>query len=111
MEPGQYTITDDLTYLEIRSARSTSAASVGKYYKNDTFTVYQVFPETLGIVWGRVCENVSGAMRYVGMRVNNHDKVAQVHPEIDTSADMMIMKHERELSKLIEWARTKGYTG
>jgi hypothetical protein len=48
---------------------------VGVYGKGVPFTVYQVYPEKDGIVWGRVSSNTGeGTSRYVGLRVVNQIK-------------------------------------
>jgi hypothetical protein len=63
--------------LNIRSQMDTQSATnrVGVYTRNVPFTVYEVYPEKNGIVWGRVSSNTgSGTSRYVGLRVTNQDK-------------------------------------
>ena len=74
MVPGDYTAVET---LNIRSQMNTKNLNniVGGYTNGVPFTVYQVYPETGGIVWGRVSSNTGdGSSRYVGLRVNNHVK-------------------------------------
>jgi hypothetical protein len=74
MVPGDYTA---LETLNIRSQMKTSPLGniVGGYTNGVPFTVYQVYAEKDGIVWGRVSSNTGdGTSRYVGLRVNNHVK-------------------------------------
>lgn len=70
---GDYTALVD---LNIRATMKTMGnIPVGVYHKGVPLTVYQVYPEENGIVWGRVSSNTgSGMGRYVGLRVNNHVK-------------------------------------
>lgn len=74
MVPGDYTATEP---LNIRSQMNTKNVNniVGGYTNGVPFTVYQVYPEKDGIVWGRVSSNTGdGFSRYVGLRVNNRVK-------------------------------------
>ena len=71
---GDYTALVD---LNIRSQMDTQSATnqVGVYSRGTPFTVYQVYPEKNGIVWGRVSSNTgSGTSRFVGLRVNTNLK-------------------------------------
>ena len=77
--PGLYKIVTELDYLEIRAARSSTSPSRGRYYKNDTFPIYKVFPEMGGIIWGAASSNPVESIA-VGMRVSNHDKVIFIAP-------------------------------
>jgi hypothetical protein len=73
--PGEYTALVD---LNIRKQMDTESLTngAGVYMRSVPFTVYQVYPEKRGIVWGRVSSNTgSGDSRYVGLRVNNNVKV------------------------------------
>lgn len=86
--PGDYTALVD---LNIRSQMDTQSATnrVGVYGRGLPFTVYQVYPEKEGIVWGRVSSNTgAGTSRYVGLRVTNQpkaqlEKAFPVEPEGD----------------------------
>lgn len=72
--PGDYTALVDLI---IRSQMDTKSATnrVGVYSRGLPFTVYEVYPEKDGIVWGRVSSNTgSGTSRFVGLRVTNNFK-------------------------------------
>lgn len=74
MVPGDYTAMET---LNIRSQMVTKNLNniVGGYTNGVPFTVYQVYPEKDGIVWGRVSSNTGdGSSRFVGLRVNNHVK-------------------------------------
>jgi len=78
--PGDYTA---LGSLYIRSQMKTSPSSniVGMYSNGVPFTVYQVYPEKDGIVWGRVSSNTGdGKSRYVGLRVLNNSKAKLEQP-------------------------------
>jgi hypothetical protein len=74
MVPGDYTALVD---LKIRAQMETQSTTnqVGVYGRGVPFTVYQVYPEDKGIVWGRVSSNTgNGTSRYVGLRVINNVK-------------------------------------
>jgi len=74
MVPGDYTA---LGVVNIRLQMKTMPATniVGGYSNGLPFTVYQVYPEVNGIVWGRVSSNTGdGKARYVALRVNNNVK-------------------------------------
>ncbi len=74
MVPGDYTALGNVT---IRSQMKTvpSTNIVGGYTNGLPFTVYQVYPEVDGIVWGRVSSNTGeGKARYAALRVNNNEK-------------------------------------
>jgi hypothetical protein len=83
-KPGLYQIATDLTFLEIRASRSSTVPSVGKYFKNDTFSIYNVYPESGGIIWGATSSNPAET-KAVGMRVENRDKVIFVAPFPNTA--------------------------
>lgn len=92
MVPGAYTATQA---LNIRSQMETKSNTniVGGYSNGSPFTVYEVYPEKDGIVWGRVSSNVGdGVSRFVGLRVNNQvkarlDKAAE--PQKDSLAELV----------------------
>lgn len=72
--PGDYTA---MGLVNIRSQMKTVPATniVGAYTNGLPFTVYQVYPEVDGIVWGRVSSNTGdGKARYVALRVANNVK-------------------------------------
>lgn len=73
MVEGDYTA---LVNLNIRATMKTVGnLPVGAYFKGVPFTVYEVYPEENGIVWGRVSSNTgSGTSRFVGLRVTNQMK-------------------------------------
>ena len=78
--PGDYTALLD---LNIRSQMDTQSAAnrVGVYSRGVPFTVYEVYPEVNGIVWGRVSSNTGyGTSRYVGLRVTNQLKAVLEKP-------------------------------
>lgn len=88
---GDYTALVD---LNIRAAaRTMGNIPVGVYSKGVPFTVYQVYPEDNGIVWGRVSSNTgSGTSRFVGLRVNNQIKAhleKAFKPERDSQEDLV----------------------
>lgn len=75
MVPGEYTA---LGVVNIRSQMKTTPTTnlVGGYSNGLPFTVYQVYAEVDGIVWGRVSSNTGeGKARYAALRVNNNVKV------------------------------------
>lgn len=88
MVPGDYTAIVDLI---IRSQMDTQSSGnrVGVYSRGLPFTVYEVYPEKDGIVWGRVSSNTgSGTSRFVGLRVTNNlkahlEKAFSVEPNGD----------------------------
>jgi hypothetical protein len=74
MVPGDYTALVD---LNIRSQMDTKSVTnrIGVYARGLPFTVYEVYPEKDGILWGRVSSNTGlGTSRYVGLRVTNQAK-------------------------------------
>ena len=74
MVPGDYTALLD---LKIRLQMDTQSATnqVGVYTRGVNFTVYEVYPEKNGILWGRVSSNTgTGSSRFVGLRVANQAK-------------------------------------
>jgi len=74
MVPGDYTALVD---LNIRSQMDTKSVTnrIGAYSRGLPFTVYEVYPEKDGILWGRVSSNTGlGTSRYVGLRVTNQAK-------------------------------------
>lgn len=74
MVPGDYTALVD---LNIRSQMDTESVTnrVGAYTRGVPFTVYEVYPEVNGIIWGRVSSNTGhGTARYVGLRVASNLK-------------------------------------
>ena len=86
MIPGDYTALLD---LKIRSQMDTKSATnrVGVYFRGVPFTVYEVYPEKDGIVWGRVSSNTgNGTSRYVGLRVANQVKATLEKAFEDTSS-------------------------
>lgn len=71
---GDYTALLD---LKIRTQMDTQSVTniVGTYMRGVPFTVYEVYPERNGIVWGRVSSNTgNGTSRFVGLRVTNQLK-------------------------------------
>lgn len=71
--PGAFTVIVDL--LQIRPSMNTINAPVGVFRNGEPFTVFEVYPERDGIIWGRISSNTGGGVsRYVGLRVNNHPK-------------------------------------
>jgi hypothetical protein len=85
MVPGDYTA---LVNLNIRTQMDTQSVTnrVGVYSRGLPFTVYEVYPEKNGIVWGRVSSNTgSGTSRYVGLRVTN-----QVKAKLEKAFETMI---------------------
>ena len=86
MVPGDYTALVD---LRIRSQMDTQsiANQVGVYTRGVPFTVYEVYPEQNGILWGRVSSNTgAGVARYVGLRVTNQLK-AKLEKAFDIKPD------------------------
>lgn len=74
MVAGDYTALVD---LNIRAQMDTESVTnrVGVYSRGVPFTVYEVYPERGGIVWGRVSSNTgNGTARFVGLRVTNQLK-------------------------------------
>lgn len=90
--PGDYTA---LVNLNIRLQMDTQSVTnhVGVYGRGVPFTVYEVYPELNGIVWGRVSSNTgSGRSRYVGLRVVNQSKakLEKAFVEKETQADSLV---------------------
>ena len=74
MVSGAYTAIDPM-HIRLQMKTSPTTNIVGGYSNGVPFTVYQVYSENDGIVWGRVSSNTGdGQARYVGLRVNNHVK-------------------------------------
>lgn len=89
--PGEYTA---LGVVNIRSQMKTTPATnqVGGYTNGLPFTVYQVYDEVDGIVWGRVSSNTgSGKARYVALRVNNNVK-AKLEKAFDAEGSNALIK-------------------
>lgn len=115
MVAGDYTALVD---LNIRSQMDTQSATnrVGVYGRGVPFTVYEVYPEKNGIVWGRVSSNTgSGTARYVGLRVTNQDKAhlenAFIEPVLESTNDELLVNAINALTqavnKLIEAVLSK----
>lgn len=107
-KPGHYTA---LVSLNIRAAMNTyTGMVVGGYRMGEPFTVYQVYPEVGGIVWGRVSSNTgSGAARYVALRVNNHPKAkleAVFEQEPIPTTGLLAWAVEAD-----KWMRLNGFKG
>lgn len=106
-QPGAYTALEN---VNIRASMNVmfDRNIVGGYRNGEPFTVYEVFPEKGGIVWGRVSSNTGGgSARYVALRVNNHPK-----------AQMVTLSEPLPSVSLLEWAnnvdtwmRLQGYKG
>lgn len=109
MKPGEYTA---LGVMNIRASMVTniSVNLVGGYRNGQPFTVYQVYPEQNGIVWGRVSSNTGeGQARYVALRVNQNAKAKMERafdeePEPSPNVEVWI-------NSVDQWARSKGFTG
>ena len=85
MVPGDYTALGVVNIrLQMKTMPSTNI--VGGYSSGLPFTVYQVYPEVDGILWGRVSSNTgAGKARYVALRVNNNVK-AKLEKAFDVEA-------------------------
>lgn len=86
MVPGDYTALID---LRIRSQMDTKSVTnqVGVYSRGVPFTVYEVYSEKDGIVWGRVSSNTgAGTSRFVGLRVVNQVK-ARLEKAFEAKSD------------------------
>ncbi len=80
-----------LDNFQIRPKMDTTVPSVGQFKNGETFTVFQVFPEVNGIVWGRISSNTNGLpSRFVGLRVNNHPKAQLVERFADEDQNNLI---------------------
>jgi len=91
--PGDYTA---INVVNIRTQMKTSPATnqVGGYSNGVPFTVYQVYPEVDGILWGRVSSNTGeGKARYAALRVNNNVK-AKLEKAFDPDAGERAFLHE-----------------
>lgn len=107
MKPGSYTALDA---MNIRAAMNTMVNGniVGGYKNGSLFTVYEVFPEKGGIVWGRVSSNTGGGTaRYVALRVNNHPK-AQMVPLSEPIPGVTLLEWAQSVDA---WLRVQGYKG
>ena len=100
--PGEYTA---LGNMNIRASMNTLNVFnlVGGYRNGEPFTVYEVYPEKNGIVWGRVSSNTGGgSSRYTALRVNNHPKAKLVEESPDAPSWQ---------EAIDAWARSKGFVG
>jgi hypothetical protein len=95
MVPGDYTATGVVNIRSQMKSQSTTNI-VGGYSNGLPFTVYQVYDEIDGIVWGRVSSNTgAGKARYVALRVNNNVKAKlekAFEPEAGDSALVSALK-------------------
>jgi len=95
MVPGDYTALLDLK-IRLQMDTQSMTNQVGVYMRGVPFTVYEVYPERNGIVWGRVSSNTgNGTSRYVGLRVTNQVKAKlekAFEPEGSDDALMVTMK-------------------
>lgn len=78
--------------------------------------VYSVLTKKDNTTWGRISEHdAAGIAEWVCIQGLNRTYLkllkASNDDSTDISFDMLLMKHERELERLKEWARTQGYTG
>lgn len=120
--PGEYKVLVDR--LQIRGTPDTNVnnfilnvqGQIQRLTKGQSFPVYRVITTKQGWEWGVI--NQDGDKDHYVCLWNLNTRFAELIkplldelPEVDTAIDMMIMKHERELERLKEWARTKGYTG
>lgn len=108
-KPGHYTA---LQTMNIRAAMNTmtDANLVGRYSNGEPFSVYEVYPETGGIVWGRVSSNTGGGTsKYVALRVNNHPKVMFEKPFAQEQLPTTSLLNWA--TGIDAWARVQGYKG
>lgn len=92
--PGRYTVTNHDGIL-LRASMSTLQMTniKGKYSLGNNFTVYQVYPEVGGILWGRVTSSVeTGTALYVALRVENKPKVKMEQALEDDDGVMLALK-------------------
>lgn len=77
--------------------------------------IYSTLTKKDNTTWGRISEHdAAGIAEWVCIQGLNRTYMKLLKAstsETDTTFDMLLMKHERELERLKEWARTKGYTG
>lgn len=77
--------------------------------------VYSVLTKKDNTTWGRLSPpDSTGSANWVCIQGLNRTYMKFIRPfedEPDVSTDMLVIKHEREIERLKEWARTKGYTG
>ncbi len=88
--PGAYTVLNE--QINIRTQMNTLVTSnvVGAFKNGEPFTVFEVYPEDKGIVWGRVSSNTGGGQaRFVALRVNNHPKVRLERAFAGTTSDLV----------------------
>ena len=101
MVPGDYTALLD---LKIRLQMDTQSATnqVGVYTRGVNFTVYEVYPEKNGILWGRVSSNTgTGSSRFVGLRVANQAKAKLEKAFESESGDSSLVSAIKELTAAI----------
>lgn len=105
---GAYTA---LGKMNIRAGMHTNAGIVGGYSNGDPFTVFEVYPEKDGIVWGRVSSNTGGgSLRFTALRVNNHPK-AHLEKAFEETPSTPMPRLEMWIRELDQWARANGYNG
>ena len=77
--------------------------------------VYSTLTKKDNTTWGRISEHdAAGIAEWVCIQGLNRTYMKLLKAstsEMDTTFDMMLMKHDRDLERLKEWARTQGYTG
>lgn len=106
--PGAYTATQK---LNIRAAMNSTAQLVGGYSNGEPFTVFEVYPEKDGIVWGRVSSNTGGgSSRYVALRVNNHPKVT-LEKAFDETPSTPMPRLEMWIREVDSFLRGNGFNG
>lgn len=107
MTAGAYTA---LGAMNIRAAMNTKTNLniIGGYKVGEPFTVYEVFQEVDGVLWGRVSSGVGGgSARYVALRVNNHPKAKMALSE----STVPVSRTEAWMLAIDAWARRHGYDG
>lgn len=106
--PGAYTA---LQKLNIRAAMSSTAGIVGGYSNGEPFTVFEVYPEKDGIVWGRVSSNTGGgSARFAALRVNNHPK-ANLEKAFEEQPQTPMPRLEMWIREVDAFLRGQGYMG
>ena len=101
MVPGDYTALLDLN-IRVQMDTQSTTNKVGAYTRGVPFTVYEVYPEKNGILWGRVSSNTgTGTSRFVGLRVANQAKAKLEKAFESESGDSSLVSAIKELTTAI----------
>ena len=120
-EPGEYEVISDVKIR--REPQIVERYENGKLVTNQVGLlrvgtkriVYSTLTKKDNTTWGRISEHdAAGIAEWVCIQGLNRTYMKLLKAstsETDTTFDMMLMKHDRDIERLKEWARTQGYTG